>query len=190
MQIKSHNTAIGRNKLSAPMKTLFCHGAISKDKKILDFGCGRGSDVTLLQEKGFKIEGYDLHFKPSLPQGSFDLVTCIYVLNTIPDKNDRMNVIKNAWRKVSPGGQLFLAVREKSSVDKDAEKGQWDSLTDGFISSLSRQTFQKGFTELSLSNLIESCYLPNVNVVFTDPQPMLIKNCVTALIEKNVDSVE
>lgn len=55
--LNSHLTAIERTSLSYPARIL-----LNKKKivgKVLDFGCGIGKDVELLQHKGFDIVGYD-----------------------------------------------------------------------------------------------------------------------------------
>lgn len=61
----SYLTAKERNSLSLPAKLLLKKSLLVGD--VLDFGCGFGSDVKLLQENGIKIEGYDKHYFPDYP---------------------------------------------------------------------------------------------------------------------------
>lgn len=35
------------------------HGVIRQDCTVLDYGCGRGEDVSLLQKNGLQAEGWD-----------------------------------------------------------------------------------------------------------------------------------
>ena len=53
----SHLTAKPRTKLSYPMRWL--HKQNLFKGRILDFGCGLGSDVKLLSSLGYDIIGYD-----------------------------------------------------------------------------------------------------------------------------------
>ena len=53
--IYSHLTAKERDTLSFPAKTLLKQNLLVGD--VLDFGCGFGNDVKLLQNKGIKIDG-------------------------------------------------------------------------------------------------------------------------------------
>ncbi|MEO0844023.1 MAG: methyltransferase domain-containing protein, partial [Cyanobacteria bacterium J06643_5] len=77
----SHLTAMERTNLSYPAKTLLRQELLKG--KILDFGCGFGNDVKVLQNKGFNITGYDPHYFPEYPQNKFDTIICFYVLNVL-----------------------------------------------------------------------------------------------------------
>ena len=71
----SHLTAKERETLSFPAKTLFNQNLLVGE--VLDFGCGYGSDVKLLQNKGIKIEGYDKYYFPEYPDKKFDTIIFI-----------------------------------------------------------------------------------------------------------------
>ncbi len=80
----SHLTAMERDYLSNPARFLLKQNLLRG--KILDFGCGLGKDVELLQQKSFDIVGYDPHYFPTLPAAAkekFDTIICLYVLNTL-----------------------------------------------------------------------------------------------------------
>lgn len=77
----SHLTAIERTNLSFPAKFLLANNQLQG--KILDFGCGLGNDVKLLQQKGFDITGYDPYYFPLFPNHKFDTILCFYVLNVL-----------------------------------------------------------------------------------------------------------
>ncbi len=58
----THLTAKERNTISFPARVLLERNLLVGDT--LDYGCGLGSDVNLLQEKGVKITGYDPYYFP------------------------------------------------------------------------------------------------------------------------------
>ena len=70
MKNKSHLTAIKRTKLSVPIR-----GLDLKGKRVLDYGCGRGSDADLLG-----ADKYDPYYFPERPTGKYDVILCTYVL--------------------------------------------------------------------------------------------------------------
>ena len=74
-------TAIRRTRLSAPARYLLQHGLLKQ--RILDFGCGLGFDTDELRQQGFDITGYDCYYRPDYPDGKFDTIMCVYVLNVL-----------------------------------------------------------------------------------------------------------
>lgn len=104
----SHLTAKERDRLSFPAR-------IIKDKslikgEVLDFGCGLGSDVELLIEKGFKVDGYDKHYFPEYPKKKFDTILCFYVLNVLLPE-EQTKVLIEISRLLKPSGSAYFAVR-------------------------------------------------------------------------------
>ena len=104
----SHLTAIERIYLSFPAKNLLAQNLLQG--KILDFGCGFGSDVRLLQQKGFDIIGYDSYYFPELPQYKFDTIICFYVLNVL-FLEEQAHVLMEVSHLLKPGGKAYFAVR-------------------------------------------------------------------------------
>jgi diadenosine tetraphosphate (Ap4A) HIT family hydrolase len=78
--------------------------------KILDFGCGFGNDVKLLQQKGFDITGYDPYHFPQHPNDKFDTIICFYVLNVLFTE-EQANVLMEVAHLLKPGGKAYYAVR-------------------------------------------------------------------------------
>ena len=72
----------------------------------LDYGCGYGMDVELLQKMGFNSRGYDPHYFPDPPSPA-EVVTCNYVINVIHDPTERREALLNAWALA--GNALILA---------------------------------------------------------------------------------
>jgi diadenosine tetraphosphate (Ap4A) HIT family hydrolase len=104
----SHLTAIGRTYLSFPAQVLLAKNLLQG--KVLDFGCGFGSDVELLRKKGFDIVGYDPYYFPEYPSGKFDTIICFYVLNVLFTE-EQANVLMEVSYLLKPGGKAYYAVR-------------------------------------------------------------------------------
>lgn len=129
----SYKTAIARKDLSRPAKMFkpFLFG------KVLDFGCGRGTDADILGATKF-----DPHFFNEKPKkGSFDCVMVTYVLNTVRYPED---VLKMAKEYVMGHGLLLVACRTPKEVYKAAVKGDWETHEDkqGWITGT--KTYQRG----------------------------------------------
>ena len=77
----THLTAKERNAISFPARVLIERNLLQG--RTLDYGCGMGSDVTLLKEKGINITGYDPYYFPEKPTEKFDTIICFYVLNVL-----------------------------------------------------------------------------------------------------------
>ncbi len=121
---KGHLTAISRTKLSTPAKYLVEAGKI-QGMRVLDYGCGRGDDARAL---GF--ETFDPYYRPNMPNGSFDVVVCNFVLNVIPDESERNKVIAAIRSKLVEGGTAYVSVRnDKKKLKGLTKRGTWQ----GFI---------------------------------------------------------
>jgi 2-polyprenyl-3-methyl-5-hydroxy-6-metoxy-1,4-benzoquinol methylase len=101
----SKNTAIGRTRLSLPMKLIRKHAADIWHGRRLDFGCGRGYCADYL-----RMEKYDPHHHPEKPRGTFDVVTCNYVLNVLP-KSLEKEVLTELAECLNDTATCFITVR-------------------------------------------------------------------------------
>lgn len=141
----SHLTAIARSKPSRPC--LWLEGILTDgDISILDYGCGKGGDVRYLNSIGRAAIGYDPHFFPEKPEGTFDMVMCNYVLNVVESPVER-GVVISTCASMAPKG--VFAVRTEKCV---AENKVATPRGDGFVNG--RGTFQRGFTEETLTELL------------------------------------
>lgn len=104
----SHLTAIERVYLSVPTSFLLEKNLLQG--KVLDFGCGFGNDVKLLQQKGFDVTGYDPYYFPQYPKAKFDTIICVYVLNVLFPE-EQANVLMEVSHLLKPGGKAYYAVR-------------------------------------------------------------------------------
>lgn len=150
MIINREKTAISRKKHSKPYRYLLENNLIDKDMEILDYGCGKGYDFQQLLKSGYNISGYD-KFNPDFNNeyvllfGSYDVITCNYVLNTIEDINERKSLIE---RLKQLANVIYISVR----ADKKAVKENWIKYADGYITTAN--TFQKFYSLHELVNEI------------------------------------
>lgn len=115
---KSHLTAISRKVVSLPTRQLLHQKKLRG--QVLDYGCGRGQDADRL---GFTK--YDPHFYPEVPTGQYDTIICNYVLNVIPDVEERRAVVKHIRELLAPGGFAYISVRNDSFQEGYTSKGTW-----------------------------------------------------------------
>lgn len=86
---------------------------------ILDYGCGRGQDA---QTMGW--QKYDPNWFPEHPlsnpliEGGYDFIYCIYVLNVLPDPEDRAFIIGDIRRLLNDSGVGYIAIRADMKIDK------------------------------------------------------------------------
>jgi len=157
--MRAEKTAIARTQPSYPtshfVKVLKRQGA----KRILDWGCGRGRDVDWLTRQGYEVFGYDPHFKPVMPTGTYDAVICNYVLCVLPpDKRD--DVFRLMLPHLKKDGLLCAAVRPKHEVDRWAKKSGWTKSWDGWETGAG--TFQKGYSKPEFFKVLDGHGFGNV----------------------------
>jgi DNA phosphorothioation-associated putative methyltransferase len=135
---------------------------------LLDFGCGRGTDVSFFIEQGLQAEGYDPHYAPGRPpRGRFgyELVTSFYVLNVLSTEAEREVMIRTAIEFARLRGHLVLAARSASEIESEARKGGWEPYGDGYITG-NKATFQHGLTDDELQGLARKAGLVRVPFEF------------------------
>lgn len=152
-------TAMKRNKPSGPLKFAIEENLIGRE--VLDYGCGRGDDVTHLLKfpDHFKVSGWDPNYLlvitnqvRALPvktdleiNKQYDTVLCTFVLNVLT-KKDRIKAINNVLKLTKKNGRAIFAVRST----KDGITGTPHE--DGVITA--RKTFQKAYTKADLQKEI------------------------------------
>ena len=149
MEVKRHLTAISRTTLSVPMRICLEKGIIKQFTSFLDYGCGRGSDVNILRHTyNIRGRGYDPYYKPDRVTKKYDVVTCFFVLNVIECKDERIQILRQAYSYTRD--TLVMAIRHQIPKKPGAP------YLDGYITS--KKTFQKYFTEPEVKDmLIEAC---------------------------------
>jgi DNA phosphorothioation-associated putative methyltransferase len=125
---RAAKTAISRHKISAPTMFLLKQGLISKDKTILDYGCGYGKDTEVLKSLGFNVVGYDPNYFPnSLSQESeFDIVICNYVFNVLPITYEA-ELLFELHRL---GKEVYITVRNDVKKEGPTKKGTYQRIVE------------------------------------------------------------
>jgi len=117
-------TAVGSRKMSFPMRRALETGIITTETSVLDFGCGRNNDVESLTKKGIASVGFDPYWNnvPDLLQPT-DVVSCIYVLNTIERNWEIPEVIQYCWELTQKS--LILAIRTGDDHEENTSIGTY-----------------------------------------------------------------
>lgn len=108
-------TAIKGKSMSAPARFLMDQGLIQG--RALDFGCGYGFDTDQLRQRGFDIIGYDNYYRQDEPEGRFETIMCIYLLNVL-DPLMQTRLLMRVSELLKPGGKAYFAVRRDLVGDK------------------------------------------------------------------------
>ncbi|HCX25772.1 MAG: Peptidase M15A [Candidatus Collierbacteria bacterium GW2011_GWB1_45_35] len=137
---------------------------------IFDWGCGRGYDLNYFRSKGFSAEGWDpVHLPENPPEkysaGSFDLVHCAFVLNTLPDSEERLKILRAIHDFLPASGEISLTVRSQSNI-KTNLKPTWKRFGDGWLTP--KGTFQRGYTAEELVEIITPLF-KDIIVFSRDP---------------------
>jgi len=106
----SARTAIARKGPSLPLRWLLKDRLISREDTVLDYGCGKGADVTALRAKRIKAVGWDPYHRPDIHPRLNDVVLCTYVLNVL-DGVERHRVLWGICERLQPWGEAFITVR-------------------------------------------------------------------------------
>jgi hypothetical protein len=106
------------------MRWLVENNNLPTNCRVLDFGCGHGFDAEY-----YDLERYDPCFYPDKPKGSYDIITCIYVLNTLPGCFDRRQVLTHIDGLLTKGGLAYITVRtDKKALIGKTQRGTWQGL--------------------------------------------------------------
>lgn len=142
-----HQTAIGRVGLSLPARRALGDLQLEPGRKVLDYGCGRGGDVRVLQQLGLDVMGWDpVHFPEGLLRPA-DVVLLTYVLNVIEDPAERRQTLLRAWELTSSVLVVSARLRWERNQIKGTEHG------DGILTQ--RRTFQHLYAAGELRDYVE-----------------------------------
>jgi len=143
-----HKTAIRRGDFSRPVKCLLRDGLLEKALTFFDYGCGRGEDLELLTNDGFRCSGFDPAFRPDGVRAPADVVNLGYVINVIENPVERAQTLKQAWslcrQILTVSAQVIFSAKSKSPVE----------FADGVLTT--RNTFQKYFEQDELKQYLEA----------------------------------
>lgn len=163
--VQRHLTALNRSTLSAPVQILIKLGLLYVGSTFFDYGCGRGTDMSALQNVGITVGGWDPHYAPENKIENADVVNLGFVVNVIEDSAERVEAIQKAFMLANK----VLAV----SVMLYGTEQPGRPYRDGFLTS--RNTFQKYFSQGELKDYLEHALGqqvfmvgPGVALIFTD----------------------
>jgi len=146
---------MARTRPSAPTRWAFENGFVVPI--VLDWGCGKGRDSEWLQSLGIDVVSYDPFYRPhpspdELDFAEINAVILNYVLNVIENISERQEVLERIHVLSKPNTIVVISARSSQEIERQASKGKWRELHDGYVTS--RSTFQKGFT---MDELISFC---------------------------------
>lgn len=168
-KVDRHRTALVRREISQPLKLLERHGFIHADLSFFDYGCGRGDDLTELQDRGIQAQGWDPNYRPDNQLINADVVNLGYVINVIEDIDERLAALTGAWQLADK----LLAV--SAMLANDDFIARFKPYKDGVLTS--RNTFQKYYQQAELKGFIERslgevpvAVAPGIFFVFKDKE--------------------
>lgn len=147
--VDRHKTALTRYELSVPVRLILKHKMLTTQRSFFDYGCGKGSDVTLLIQDGFQnIDSYDPYYFPDQSKKQADIVNLGYVTNVIEDIDERTYVLRDAYEY---SNQLLVVsvMTENSNNTPEATP-----FKDGLLTKTN--TFQKYYTQSEIKHYIDS----------------------------------
>ncbi|MEC9415837.1 MAG: DNA phosphorothioation-associated putative methyltransferase [Pseudomonadota bacterium] len=146
-RVHRYKTALKRNRLSLPIQKLFQHHLLAENDSLMDYGCGQGDDIQILDDMGIAVNGWDPFFYVEGKKIKSDVVNLGYVLNVIDSVKERKETLKTSYALA----QKLLIISARLS--NQPPNLSWKRHNDGYITQ--RGTFQKYFEHQELANFIE-----------------------------------
>lgn len=166
-RVHRHRTALRRTGLSSPMQALYRHSFLSGQHSVFDYGCGRGDDLSALEELGVAASGWDPYFRPEAPRLEADIVNLGFVLNVIEDLPERREALLGAYGLAKRLLSLSVLIGGRTAFER------YRLFRDGVLTA--RGTFQKYFTQEELRDYLEKnlgrqpvAVAPGIFFVFRD----------------------
>ncbi|MFE3109071.1 DNA phosphorothioation-associated putative methyltransferase [Kitasatospora indigofera] len=144
---ESRLTAISRGGLSVPARQAVLDRQILPGKAVLDYGCGRGEDVRVLQDMGCDAIGWDPFYRPDVRVAHAPVVLLTYVLNVIENPAERRQTLQRAWDLA--GTVLIVSAR----LTWERSKVNGEEFNDGLLTR--RNTFQRLYGASELRAYVE-----------------------------------
>ncbi|WP_415892552.1 DNA phosphorothioation-associated putative methyltransferase [Neptuniibacter sp. PT8_73] len=145
--VDRYKTAIQRQSLSTPMKTLAKHGYLSGEYSVFDYGCGLGDDLRELEAHGVDAAGWDPAHRPDADILPAQIVNLGFVINVVEDKDERIEALIRAYELADSLLVVSAMLASESHIQK------FKPYKDGVITS--RNTFQKYYSQAELQVFIE-----------------------------------
>lgn len=192
--IKCENTAIV-NGISKSTKLILDNYKKEKHNiSLLDYGCGKLRNAKKLVDNKFKVSVLDIPqqlrkikkedldlFEDIFSRESrtkisiirkYDVILCSFVLNVIPQEDERIKVLENINEFLLDNGEAYIEVRGKNSI-----KGaiNIEKYMDGYILGKGKvKTFQKPFSKDEIISLINKSKLKIKSTIVTGESIIII----------------
>ncbi len=153
-------------------------------EKILDYGCGRFlRDSIYLAEHGLIVDAVDLEeqvqrinpekagrinsLSACVIRGDYDAVLLNFVLQVLPTKKQRAEVLESVCSAIRNDGYLVLSLRNQRDVFRSVEKCGI-AFNDGFLMRKGKYyTFVRGYEKTEIEELLNKSDLAIVNIFST-----------------------
>jgi DNA phosphorothioation-associated putative methyltransferase len=150
------------------MQLLARHGFLDGQHSLLDYGCGRGDDLAILEAAQLPARGWDPHYRPEGDLSNpADVVNLGFVLNVIESPDERAEALKRAFSLAKKCLAVAVMVVGKANTEG------MQAFQDGYLSK--RGTFQKYYTQPELLDFVSGVLgaqpitvAPGVVFVFRD----------------------
>jgi DNA phosphorothioation-associated putative methyltransferase len=162
-------TALRRVVLSRPLRLAVDDGLIAAGStSVLDYGCGRGGDLSRLGREGVRCSGWDPHHRPRGVLAPSDVVNLGYVVNVIEDREERDATLRRAWALAR--GVLLVSARLAGETRDLAGEPCGDGMrtSTGTFQKLYGQDELRGWIEVTLRRR-PAAAAPGVFFVFRHP---------------------
>ncbi len=146
LKIEREKTAISRYQLSAPFVAAAKLNLLNGDHSILDYGCGRGDDLSILEHEGLDVVGWDPNFRPAGICEARDIVNLGFVINVIEDREERDEAVLRAFQLANRVLMVSAMIANEQHI------ARFEPFKDGVITS--RNTFQKYYTQQDLGEYL------------------------------------
>ena len=167
IEIALHRTALVRVELSRPLRLAVADELLCDGVSVMDYGCGHGSDVRLLRDRGLDCVGWDSTHAPDGARRASEVVNLGYVVNVIEDPSERREALARAWALA----QRLLIISARLRAETPDVTAPY---ADGHVTRLG--TFQKFYEQQELRTWIDQTLevssvpaAPGVFCVFRDP---------------------
>lgn len=173
------------------LRTMKRYG-LTKNQSILDYGCGNGKMVKVLQQSGYAHTcGYDPYVEefadPQVLKATYDAVVSCEVIEHV---NDTLEYLRGIVAQVRPGGLVVIATPNASGINlQESGRYQWGLHQPFHRRILSQQIMEPLGRQAGLRQVYSTCrnwdtLWPTVNLRFIVEYIRAAGNMADTAVEK------